>query len=76
MKTINSKRGRPEVAQAVIEALGVEGLMRESQLSADDKPISAATVTFYKQNGLPIFFEKFLRLRYPNLKAWEIGGQK
>lgn len=72
MINLNSKRGSARVASAVIKELGVEVIREESKGSPDDKPISPGAVTFYKKNGFPIFFEKYLRSKYKKLSAWNI----
>lgn len=73
MINLNSKRGSARVASAVIKELGVEVIREESKGSPDDKPISPGAVTFYKKNGFPIFFEKYLRLKYKKLGAWTLN---
>lgn len=72
MNTLNSRRGSPKVAEAVINELGTKLIMEESKLSPDDKAITAGAITYYKKNGFPIFFEKYLRVKYSKLSAWKI----
>lgn len=69
---LNSKRGNPQIAEAVIEELGVTVIQEETKLCSDDKPITNGAITNYKKYGFPIFFEKYLRMKYKKLSAWTL----
>lgn len=70
---LNSKRGNPQTAKAVIEELGVAVIQEETKLCPGDKPITNGAITNYKQCGFPIFFEKYLRMKYKKLSAWTLN---
>lgn len=70
---LNSKRGNPQIAEAVIEELGVAIIQEETKLCPSDKPVSNGAITNYKKYGFPIFFEKYLRMKYKKLSAWTLN---
>lgn len=56
--------GEPDIARAVIDELG--GTEKFKSLT----DYSEARISQFRSNGLPIWLEKYLRLKHPDLKAW------
>lgn len=59
-RTIKTK---PEIAKAIIKELTPKKIM-------DEANVSKSTVSSWKKNGMPLYFQKYLRARYPELQVW------
>lgn len=58
-----TKKIEPELSAAIIQEMTPKKIMEEAK-------VTKSTVSWWKTAGMPVYLQKYLRARYPELKVW------